>query len=62
MSYAVESTSIDPLQQREMVNHFVIFDPLNVFACHDFEVPASPYSNLLCSHDLKSCLWLKRSA
>lgn len=38
MSYALDSKATDPRQRVEDFNHFVVFDPLNVLACHDFEV------------------------
>jgi len=37
MSYAKPSTSSDPDQRTKDANHFVIYDPSNVLACHDFE-------------------------
>lgn len=38
MSYALDSKATDPRRRVEDFNHFVVFDPLNVLACHDFEV------------------------
>ena len=38
MSYALDSTQTDPRLRDTDYNHFVIFDPFNVIACHDFEV------------------------
>jgi len=37
MSYAKHSTSTNEHQRTQDFNHFVIFDPSNVLACHDFE-------------------------
>lgn len=36
-SYALPSSSSDPHQRTTDFNHFVIFDPTQVVACHDFE-------------------------
>ncbi len=38
MSYALDSTQTNPRLRDTDYNHFVIFDPFNVIACHDFEV------------------------
>ena len=38
MSYAKNSTASDRHQAARDFNHFVIFDELNLIACHDFEV------------------------
>jgi hypothetical protein len=35
MSYAKDSKSIDDDQRIADFNHFVIFDPRNLLACHD---------------------------
>lgn len=37
LSYAKHSTSNDIHERTVAFNHFVIFDPSNVLACHDFE-------------------------
>jgi hypothetical protein len=37
MSYAKDSKSTDENQRIADFNHFVIFDPRNLLACHDFE-------------------------
>ena len=37
-SYALDSTQTNPRLRDTDYNHFVIFDPFNVIACHDFEV------------------------
>ena len=45
MSYALNSTSDDPLQRQADYNHFSIHDPLAVQVCHDFPVrPVSLWS------------------
>ena len=38
MSYALDSTQTNPRLRDTDYNHFVVFDPFNVIACHDFEV------------------------
>lgn len=38
LSYAKQSEAKDVHQKAADFNHFVIFDPKNVLACHDFEV------------------------
>jgi hypothetical protein len=37
MSYSKDSTSNDPDVRTADFNHFVIFDPRNLLACHDFK-------------------------
>jgi hypothetical protein len=37
MSYAKDSKSTDDDQRIADFNHFVIFDPRNLLACHDFK-------------------------
>lgn len=37
LSYAKASTSTDPDQRIADFNHFVVFDPKKLVACHDFE-------------------------
>jgi hypothetical protein len=37
MSYAKDSKSSDDDQRVADFNHFVIFDPRNLLACHDFK-------------------------
>lgn len=37
MSYSKDSKSTDPDQRVADFNHFVIFDPRNLLACHDFK-------------------------
>ena len=38
MSYALDSTQVNPRLRNTDYNHFVVFDAFNTIACHDFEV------------------------
>ena len=38
MSYALDSTQVNPRLRDTDYNHFVVFDAFNAIACHDFEV------------------------
>lgn len=38
MSYALDSKARQASQRSADFNHFVVFDPYNTIACHDFEV------------------------
>jgi hypothetical protein len=38
MSYALDSKASDAAKRSADFNHFVVFDPYQVIACHDFEV------------------------
>ncbi|KAK9789369.1 hypothetical protein WJX73_005379 [Symbiochloris irregularis] len=37
-SYSINDPQATDQQHKELTNHFVIFDPLRPFACHDFEL------------------------
>lgn len=38
MSYALDSKATLDAKRSADFNHFVVFDPYQVIACHDFEV------------------------
>ena len=38
MSYALDSKASSASTRSADFNHFVVFDPYNTIACHDFEV------------------------
>ena len=38
MSYALDSKASQDAKRSADFNHFVVFDPYQVIACHDFEV------------------------
>lgn len=38
MSYALDSKASQASKRSADFNHFVVFDPYNTIACHDFEV------------------------
>ena len=40
MSYALDSKAAQDAKRSADFNHFVVFDPYNTIACHDFEVRA----------------------
>eukprot|EP01026_Neomeris_dumetosa_P051141 TRINITY_DN4496_c0_g1_i1.p1 TRINITY_DN4496_c0_g1~~TRINITY_DN4496_c0_g1_i1.p1 ORF type:complete len:1030 (-),score=176.63 TRINITY_DN4496_c0_g1_i1:568-3657(-) len=50
LSYAIDSTSTDEAERVRDFNHFVIFDPKNLIACHDYE-----YIDLYPDYEHKSC-------
>ncbi len=43
MSYALDTKETDASKQDQAYNHFVVFDPYDLIACHDFQV--LPYRN-----------------
>ena len=52
MSYALDSKASQDAKRSADFNHFVVFDPYNTIACHDFEVHSTcaPLGTLIASH------------
>lgn len=42
MSYALDTKETDASKQDQAFNHFVVFDPYDLIACHDFQVLPLP--------------------
>ncbi len=64
MSYSIDSHATDTDQRVADFNHFVIFDPRNVLACHDYTyIDLKPdYSNVSCHAGFRNVSRLDNTA